>query len=126
MPIYAIKPFVLENSSNRNYRKNLIFLLSPFFNNGIFFILIGWAFYKFNPWRKRFDKILRMQIEAGLVEHYKFKTWERMRKEFLESDEERIEFTERPIASAMNMDDLQGVFYLSGLLLGTHIQHGKP
>ena len=61
-----------------------------------------------------------MQIEAGLIEHYKFKTWERMRKEFLESDEEHIEFTERPIASAMNMDDLQGVFYLSGLILGTH------
>ena len=61
-----------------------------------------------------------MQIEAGLVEHYKFKTWERMRKEFLESDEEHIEFTERPIASAMNMDDLQGVFYLYGLLLGSH------
>ena len=87
----------------------------------IFFKLIGWAFYKFNPWRKRFDKILRMQIEAGLVEHYKSKTWERMRKEFLESDEERITFIERPIASAMSMDDLQGVFYLSGLILGMYI-----
>ena len=62
-----------------------------------------------------------MQIEAGLIEHYKFKTWERMRKEFLESDEERITFIERPIASAMSMDDLQGVFYLSGLILGMYI-----
>ena len=33
---------------------------------------LGWAFYKFNPWRKRFDQVLRRMLEAGLVEHYKF------------------------------------------------------
>ena len=77
----------------------------------------GWAFYKFNPWRKRFDQVLRRMIEAGLVDHYKFKVWQRMKKEFLESDEEKLIFEERPIASPLSIDDLQGLFYLSGLML---------
>ena len=77
----------------------------------------GWAFYKFNPWRKRFDKIIRMQLEAGLVDHYKFNTWIRMKEEFLASDEEKIVFEQPKIAEAMSMDDLQGLFYLGGLML---------
>lgn len=77
----------------------------------------GWAFYKFNPWKKRFNQVLRRIIEAGLVEHYKYDTWLRMKKEYIESDEAKIEIIERPLASGLTLDDLQGVFYLAGLMI---------
>ena len=56
-----------------------------------------------------------MILEAGLVDFYKYGTWSRMKQEFLDSDEEKIKFVERPDISALNMDDLQGTFYLAGL-----------
>ena len=40
-----------------------------------------------------------------------------MRKEYLESDEEKLVHEEKNFASALSLDDLQGVFYLSGLLI---------
>ena len=40
-----------------------------------------------------------------------------MRKEYLESDEPKLVHEEKPFASALSLDDLQGVFYLSGLLI---------
>lgn len=55
-------------------------------------------------------------LEAGLVEHYKYETWLRMKKEYVESDETKIVINERPIASGLTMDDLQGLFYLCGLM----------
>ena len=79
--------------------------------------LIGWAFYKFNPWKARFNQVLRRMLQAGLVDHYKFETWQRMKKEYMESDEPKLEFKERPIASGLSLDDMQGVFYLAGLIL---------
>ena len=56
-------------------------------------------------------------MEAGLVHHYKLETWYGMRKEYLESDEEKTVYYIRPFISAMNMDDLQGAFYIAGLVL---------
>ena len=57
-----------------------------------------------------------MLLEAGLIDHYKLKTgfYETKRK-FLESDEEKIIYVEPPVVAAMNMDDLQPVFYILGL-----------
>ena len=46
-----------------------------------------------------------------------FQVWQRMRKEYLESDEEKLVHEERDVASALSLDDLQGVFYLSGLMM---------
>ena len=56
-----------------------------------------------------------MMTEAGLVDHYKRKTFLRMKREFLESDDEKIIFDEPPLVAAMIMDDLQGIFYLLGM-----------
>ena len=53
-----------------------------------------------------------------MVDHYKFNTWIRMKEEYLASDEEKIDFEAPKIAEAMSMDDLQGLFYLGGLMLG--------
>ena len=77
----------------------------------------GWAFYKWNPYRNRFNQVLRKLLEAGLVQHYKLETWYGMRKEYLESDEEKTEYFIRPTISPMNMDDLQGSFYIGGMIL---------
>ena len=52
--------------------------------------ITGWAFQPSNPWRKEFDTVIRMMIEAGLVDHYKRKTFLRMKREFLDSDKEKI------------------------------------
>ena len=30
----------------------------------------GWGFYSFNPWRPRFDEVIQMAIEGGLVDRY--------------------------------------------------------
>ena len=59
---------------------------------------------------------MRMLMEAGLIDYYKLKTgfYETKRK-FLESDEEKIIYVEPPVVAAMNMDDLQPVFYILGL-----------
>ena len=40
-----------------------------------------------------------------------------MRKEYLESDEEKLVHEEKNFASALSLDDLQGVFYLMGLMI---------
>ena len=77
--------------------------------------ITGWAFQPSNPWRKQFDTVIRMMIEAGLVDHYKRKTFLRMKREYLESDKEKISFIEPPLVAPMIMDDLQGIFYLLGL-----------
>ncbi len=38
-----------------------------------------------------------------------------MKREYVMSDEKKIEIEERPLASPLSMDDLQGLFYLAGL-----------
>ena len=40
-----------------------------------------------------------------------------MKKEYDESEEVKLIHVEKPLASALSLDDLQGVFYLSGLLI---------
>ena len=77
----------------------------------------GWPFYKFNPWKTRFNKFLRQFMEAGLVEYYQEKTFERARKQYYASDKEKNVIVERPTISKMTFDDLQGLFYITGLLL---------
>ena len=39
-----------------------------------------------------------------------------MRKKYLESDEPKLIHEEKNFASALSLDDIQGVFYLSGLM----------
>ena len=67
-----------------------------------------------SPW-KEIDKVTRMLLEAGLIDHYKFKEFLETRRRFLESDEEKIIYVEPPVVAAMNMDDLQPLFYVLGL-----------
>ena len=56
-----------------------------------------------------------MMTEAGLVDYYKRKTFLRMKREFMESEDEKIIFVEPSLVAPMIMDDLQGIFYLLGL-----------
>ena len=63
-----------------------------------------------SPW-KEIDKVSRMIQEAGLIDHYKFKELYETRRR----DEEKIMYVEPPVVAAMNMDDLQPLFYVLGL-----------
>ena len=58
--------------------------------------------------------------EAGLVDYYKFQTLNRMKRNYIASDEKKIEFEEGSRVTALSLDDLQGVFYLilAGPVLG--------
>ena len=67
-----------------------------------------------SPW-KEIDKVSRMIQEAGLIDHNKFKELYETRRRLLESDEEQIMYVEPPVVAAMNMDDLQPLFYVLGL-----------
>ena len=69
-----------------------------------------------SPW-KEIDKVTRMLLEAGLIDHYKFKEFLETRRRFLESDEEKIIYVEPPVVAPMNMEDLQIIFFLWGLCL---------
>ena len=79
----------------------------------------GWGFYKINPWRERFDYVIRKCIEAGLIDRWKFNTWVQM-KEVHESEnpDQQVVFTDDSKISALSLDDLQGLFYLGALALG--------
>ena len=57
-----------------------------------------------------------MLQEAGIIDHYQLKTgFYLTRRKYLESNEEKIIYVEPPVVAAMNMDDLQPVFYILGL-----------
>ena len=68
------------------------------------------------PWYKEIDKVSRLLLEAGLIDHYKLKTgYYETRRRFLESDEEKIIYVDPPVVAAMSMEDLQPIFYILGL-----------
>ena len=77
----------------------------------------GWTFYKFNPWKGKFNNFLRKTIEAGLIDYYKDKTFARERQLHYQSDKEQIKFNKKPLISALSTDDLQGLFYLNILMI---------
>ena len=79
--------------------------------------LPGWGFHLFNPVRERFDEVIQSTIQAGLVDFWKLRTWYRMKRESRERGEEALKPNERPISSPLNMDDLQGVFFLAILVM---------
>ncbi len=83
--------------------------------------MAAWGFHKYNPWKSRFDKIMRLMIEAGLPKFYQKRTMARMKEIYLASDEEKPDFKERPQISSLSIDDLQGPFYLTflGFVCGT-------
>ena len=56
-----------------------------------------------------------MLQEAGLIDHYKRTGLYEARRKYLESDEEKLMYVEPPVVAAMNMDDLQPLFYVLGL-----------
>ena len=72
----------------------------------------GWTFYKFNPWKARFNKFLRKTIESGLIEYYKDKTFMKQRKLHYQSEEEKVKFVKKSLIYALTIDDLQGLFYI--------------
>ena len=76
----------------------------------------GWAFYKVNPWRKRFDQVIRRVLEGGFIDHWKYSTWVQMKEK--RSPEDELVFEDRSKLTSLSLDDLQGVFYLGALALG--------
>ena len=78
----------------------------------------GWGFYSFNPWRQRFDDVIQYALQGGLVNHWKYTTWVRMKQDSLDKGIDPIKLDEVPVISALTLDNLQGVFYLCGLLYG--------
>jgi hypothetical protein len=78
----------------------------------------GWGFHKFNPWRERFDQVIRWTLEAGLVEHWKQRTWVRMKQESVNPP---IIPTERGTIEPLTLGNLQGAFFLCFLLFAAAI-----
>lgn len=72
-----------------------------------------WGFYKFSPWKYRFDRIIRRCQEGGLVNHWIQQTFERMR---LEADK-IIDFDDREELPPIALNDVQIVFFLQATLL---------
>jgi hypothetical protein len=62
-------------------------------------------------------KVIRRTLEAGLVEHWKMRTWVRMKQEANGTDHVLPGGSLEPLT----MDNLQGAFYLCSLLLGTSV-----
>ena len=56
-------------------------------------------------------------IEAGLVEEYKDRTYRKAREKYFLSKEERLEIKEKPKVAPLSLDDLQGLFYLTAVLM---------
>ena len=56
-------------------------------------------------------------MEAGLVEQYKAKTYRKAREEYVLSNDERLEIKEKPKTNPLTLDDLQGLFYLTAVLM---------
>ena len=56
-------------------------------------------------------------MEAGLVEQYKAKTYHKAREDYFLSGDERLEIKEKPKTNPLNLDDLQGLFYLTAMLM---------
>ena len=83
-------------------------------------MLQGWGFYKYNPWKPRFDKVTRMLIEAGLIDTFMERTMRKMKDIHLHSNEEKVKFEEREQITSLSVDDLYGVFYFTmfGLFAG--------
>ena len=67
----------------------------------------GWLFYKFNPWKPRFDQFLQRCLEAGLVKHYQDLTLQRAQSLYYHSDKEKNVVAERSSISPMTLEDLQ-------------------
>ncbi len=77
----------------------------------------GWGFYKFNPWRERFDEVIQRMLQAGLIDLWKKRTWERMK----EREKFPIQLETKSATEPLVLDDLQGAFYLSWLMLGASV-----
>ena len=76
----------------------------------------GWAFFKFNPWRARFDEEIRRHMEAGLVDLWKWRVWVHQKEDALIKvttqlvtlhQGTNIAFEEPPAITALTLDDIQ-------------------
>ena len=67
----------------------------------------GWFFYKFNPWKPKFNQFLQRCLEAGLVKHYQDLTLQRAQSLYYQSDKEKNVVVERSSISPMTLEDLQ-------------------
>ena len=77
----------------------------------------GWVFYKFNPWKRSFNQSLRRMIESGLVNHYRNQAWRKMKRNYLNSNEDKILHIEPPIISPLPLNALQGGFFFGFLMI---------
>lgn len=74
----------------------------------------GWGFYKFNPWRAKFDHLIEKHIEAGLIEEWKWRTWVRQKEEALARGD-KIDYKEIPAIAPLSLDDMQSAFWVVAL-----------
>ena len=98
---------IFETSSLGTYFYN-------YFHKYAYLIFPDWCFPKLSPWRKELDKLIRMLQEAGLMDHYKLKTFYLTKRKFLESNEEKIIYVEPPVVAPIIMQDLLPIFYILG------------
>ena len=76
----------------------------------------GWLFYKFNPWKPRFNQFLQRCLEAGLIKHYQDLTLKQAQILYYQSDKEKNVVKERSSISPMTLEDLQVNLKCSQLL----------
>lgn len=71
----------------------------------------GWGFFKFNPWRGKFDRLIERHMEAGLIEEWKWRTWVRQKEEALARGDQ-IDYVEIPVIASLTLDDMQSAFWV--------------
>ena len=89
----------------------------------------GWGFFKFNPWRAKFDQLIMRHIEvpfsgersnnsnlvqAGLIDEWKWLTWQRMKKEAIARGDV-IKHKDSPAIEAIKFEAIQSPLLLIGL-----------
>ena len=88
----------------------------------------GWGFFKFNPWRAKFDELIRRHIEVsyllvttshapaqvGLIDEWKWQTWQRMKKEAIDRGDV-IDHEDKPAIEAIKFEAIQSPLLLIGL-----------
>ena len=88
----------------------------------------GWGFFKFNPWRAKFDEQIMRHIEvrkldvyyfnffsqAGLIDEWKWLTWQRMKKEAIARGDV-IKHEDVPPVEALKFEAIQSPLLLIGL-----------
>merc|ERR1712212_1299951 len=74
----------------------------------------GWGFFKFNPWRAQFDRLIQWHKQAGLIDEWKWRTW--VKKKALARNSS-LHYEETAFIAPLSMDDMQSAFVVHGFML---------